>query len=228
MAKKLRQIIAEASKDFSTASNEKEAGFIAKHMVGTFKHPVLPDEVFTGAKVKKDSTKEKIPNTAHYHEGEDEAVYERALSDAEKKRKEEVVKGLKKAAADFEDRYGKEAQSVMHGLATNVAKSEQKAAGSLPEETIKQVREELNKQNRDLFDHMLEYQPEVAEEFCQLVIDESMSVTLKPHGNDGTKFKVHSVGKKMAAHGGMKAGETIHDRHIDDLKDSGIKVYHRK
>ena len=225
MAKRLREIVAEASKDFSQASNEKEAGFIAKHMLGTFKHPVMDDSVFTASNIKKDDSEEKIPGTAHYQNGEDEQVYERALSDAEKKRKEEVVKGLKKAAADFEDRYGKDAQSVMHGLATNVAKGEQIAAGSIPEERIKAVRESLNKQNKELFDHMMEYQPEEAEEFVKIVekdLEESMSVTLKPHGSNA--FKVHSVGSKMKAHGGMKPGETIQDRHVDDLKDSGIKV----
>ena len=55
--------------------------------------------------------------------------------------------------------------------------------------------------------------------------DRAMSVTLKPHGNN--QYKVHSVGSKMKKHGGIKPGETIHDRHIDDLHDSGIKVnYH--
>ena len=57
---------------------------------------------------------------------------------------------------------------------------------------------------------------------------EDFSVTLKPHPTEKNKYKVHSVGKKLAAHGGMKAGETVHDSHIDDMHDSGIKVNHYK
>ena len=58
-------------------------------------------------------------------------------------------------------------------------------------------------------------------------VTEEMSVTLKQHGS--TSYKVHAVGSKMKAHGGLKVGETVHDHHIDDLRDSGIKVrYHKE
>ena len=58
-------------------------------------------------------------------------------------------------------------------------------------------------------------------------VAEEMSVTLKQHGS--TSYKVHSVGSKMKSHGGLKVGETVHDHHIDDLRDSGIKVrYHKE
>jgi hypothetical protein len=57
---------------------------------------------------------------------------------------------------------------------------------------------------------------------------EDFSVTLKPHPTEKNKYLVHSVGKKLAAHGGMKPGETVHDSHIDDMHDSGIKVNHYK
>ena len=50
----------------------------------------------------------------------------------------------------------------------------------------------------------------------------SMSVTLKPKKNN--MYKVTGVGKKMAAHGGIKKGEKFHDRDIDGMHDSGIKV----
>ena len=54
----------------------------------------------------------------------------------------------------------------------------------------------------------------------------SMSVTLKPKKNN--MYKVTSVGKKMAAHGGIKKGEKFHDRDIDGMHDSGIKVKYQK
>jgi len=58
-------------------------------------------------------------------------------------------------------------------------------------------------------------------------VNEEMSVTLKQHGS--TSYKVHAVGSKMKQHGGFKVGDTVHDHHIDDLHDSGIKVrYHKE
>ena len=35
---------------------------------------------------------------------------------------------------------------------------------------------------------------------------EAMEMHLKPHGTAGTHYKVHAVGKKLAAHGGVKVG----------------------
>ena len=54
----------------------------------------------------------------------------------------------------------------------------------------------------------------------------SMSVTLKPKKNN--MYKVTGVGKKMAAHGGIKKGEKFHDRDIDGMHDSCIKVKYEK
>ena len=54
----------------------------------------------------------------------------------------------------------------------------------------------------------------------------SMSVTLKPKKNN--MYKVTGVCKKMAAHGGIKKGEKFHDRDIDGMHDSGIKVKYEK
>ena len=54
----------------------------------------------------------------------------------------------------------------------------------------------------------------------------SMSVTLKPKKNN--MYKVTGVGKKMAAHGGIKKGEKFHDSEIDGMHDSGIKVKYKK
>ena len=49
--------------------------------------------------------------------------------------------------------------------------------------------------------------------------------TAHVHGNkDGTSYTVKKLGKKIAAHGGLKVGEKINDTHLDDLKDSKVKV----
>tara|TARA_Y100000592_G_scaffold15861_1_gene23355 strand:+ start:2085 stop:2675 length:591 start_codon:yes stop_codon:yes gene_type:complete len=47
---------------------------------------------------------------------------ERELTDSEEDEKEDIVKGMKKNKKDFKKRYGKDAESVMHGAATNIAK----------------------------------------------------------------------------------------------------------
>ena len=62
--------------------------------------------------------------------------------------------------------------------------------------------------------------------FKQHIDEMSMSVTLKPKKNN--MYKVTGVGKKMAAHGGIKKGEKFHDSEIDGMHDSGIKVKYDK
>ena len=67
------------------------------------------------------------------------------------------------------------------------------------------------------------------ESYCRYydgtIIDETMSVHLKPHRN-GTHYVVHKVGSKLKRHGGLKVGEKISDTEVDDLGDVGVKVKH--
>jgi len=51
-------------------------------------------------------------------------VQERSLTDAEKEKKEEIVKSMKKKYESFQDRYGDRAKSVMYATATKLAKRE--------------------------------------------------------------------------------------------------------
>lgn len=53
-----------------------------------------------------------------------EQVEERALTEPETKKKEEIVKSMKKGIAGFKERYGKDAKSVMYATATKQAKGE--------------------------------------------------------------------------------------------------------
>ncbi len=52
-----------------------------------------------------------------------------------------------------------------------------------------------------------------------------MHVKMEP---GGTHYKVHKVGKKLAAHGGVKVGERLSDTEMDDARESGIRVRHVK
>jgi len=49
-------------------------------------------------------------------------IQERSLSEPEMKKKEEIVKGMKKGLQGFKDRYGDRAKEVMYGTATRIAK----------------------------------------------------------------------------------------------------------
>jgi len=54
------------------------------------------------------------------------SIEERKLTGGEKRSKEANFKKLKKVKGDFKDRYGKDAESVMHAVATKQAKNEDK------------------------------------------------------------------------------------------------------
>ena len=51
-----------------------------------------------------------------------EPVEERTLTKSEEKKKEKIVKGMKKNKGDFEKRYGKDTKAVMYATATKMAK----------------------------------------------------------------------------------------------------------
>tara|TARA_Y100000287_G_C14197571_1_gene343557 strand:- start:388 stop:1263 length:876 start_codon:yes stop_codon:yes gene_type:complete len=53
-------------------------------------------------------------------------VRERELTKGEEKKKEKIVKGMKKNKDDFKERYGKDAEAVMYATATKMAKNESK------------------------------------------------------------------------------------------------------
>ncbi len=55
-------------------------------------------------------------------------IAEKKLSKAEKEKKEEVVKSMKKDKEGFEKRYGKRGEEVMHATATKIAKKKEESA----------------------------------------------------------------------------------------------------
>lgn len=71
----------------------------------------------------------------------EEYVSERSLTSSESEEKERIVKGLKKRASDFKERYGDDYKSVMYATATKMAKEdveyiEEKARGSKKKSTV--------------------------------------------------------------------------------------------
>ena len=66
----------------------------------------------------------RYPNCVKKTKKEEFEIAERSLTTGEEKDKEKYVKGMKKSAKEFKDRYGDEYKSVMYATATKMAKEE--------------------------------------------------------------------------------------------------------
>jgi hypothetical protein len=120
--KTLKQII-EGYEDSATKDTQD---FVKKHKVEVKADAAgNGDDVFKASKVKEIQRKKERHG---YSTPEDEKVHEEAMtemSDAEMKKREVIVKGMKKNLKDFTKRYGKDAKSVMYATATKMAMSEE-------------------------------------------------------------------------------------------------------
>jgi len=151
--KTLKQIMSES--DYTDPKSPGDKAFVDKHVIQKTDYPHKPkdgsnDDIFSGKKQKK---KKKL---ADYEKGQDKEVYEDKMSKDEMKKKEQIVKGMKKNTADFINRYGKDAESVMHATATKQAQSEESdpwAVDATEEEieALKEVHETLNDANKEEF-----------------------------------------------------------------------------
>lgn len=128
----LQKIIKQAQGTTGTTAYRPKGGdeqqFMDKHIIQkTDDANGNGDEVFSGTGVNKVDRKKERHG---YEPGEDAAVHEekevneRELSKGEMKKREDIVKGMKKGLKDFKSRYGKDAKSVMYATATKLAKEE--------------------------------------------------------------------------------------------------------
>ena len=163
--------------------SEDEQKFVDKHKVEVVDDANgNDDEVFKGTKTKTvDRTKERhgysSPKDADvYEEIEpegDEEVIERTLTNAEMKKREDVVKGMKKNLSGFKKQYGKDAESVMYATATKMAKEDVDVEGYDDEELDTALLElfvTLSEDNRQLMIEMLE--DGLEEEILQIIQEE--------------------------------------------------------
>ena len=169
--KSLKQIVSES--DFANPKAPADQDFVDLHVIQKTDYPHTPkggsnDEIFSG---KKQTKKKRI---ADPEEGEDKEIndgtddeYEVSeMSAAQAKRKEAIVKGMKKNTHDFIKRYGKDdAESVMHATATKQAQSEDEVKGwdevphadvSIEDQSLlKSVWENLNDTNKMNFEQAI-------------------------------------------------------------------------
>ena len=107
------------------ASPEKQKAFIDKHLV---QKQELPSPEYKEAEVL-DLSANRLADL-DIKDGEDEEVYESVqegtvseaeMTDAQKEKREVIVKELKKKMSEFKDRYGDKATDVMYATATKMA-----------------------------------------------------------------------------------------------------------
>lgn len=90
--------------------------------------PELPKSV----QLDEDIAMHVLAGTKTLMEAKD--LMEKKLTAAEKEKKEEVVKSMKKDKEGFKERYGKKGEEVMHATATKIAKKKTESAESLDSE----------------------------------------------------------------------------------------------
>ena len=128
----LQKIIKQAQGATGTTAYRPKGGdeqeFMDKHVIQkTDDANGNGDDVFSGTGIKKVDRKKERHG---YEPGEDASVHEetniqeRTLSTGEMKKREDIVKGMKKNLAGFKERYGERAKSVMYATATARAKGE--------------------------------------------------------------------------------------------------------
>lgn len=131
MKKSFKDIVREAVEKPRSVDAQR---FIDKHIVDKIDNPVPQDEPY----LKK---MKQAKRDADMTDGEDEIVYEE-MSDAQMKKREEIVKSMKKNQAELKDRYGDKWKDVMYATATKQAMKE--GFESVLEESVSQGSVKLN------------------------------------------------------------------------------------
>ena len=123
-----------------------EQNFVDKHVVDKKDHPVAKDDQFVAKTKKKKRPADRDDDEAVYEERmiecpdcgesyakgeehecdmEEETVSEAEMTTAQMKKREEIVKSMKKKMGDFKDKYGDKAKDVMYATATKMAMKEE-------------------------------------------------------------------------------------------------------
>ena len=120
------ETVSKPTGEFDAATSAGIQNFVDKHLIDVKE---LPDG-YKQAEVidfKKDN---EVARPADHPQGEDDDVYESVqegtvseaeMTDAQKEKREVIVKELKKKMSEFKDRYGDKATDVMYATATKMA-----------------------------------------------------------------------------------------------------------
>lgn len=103
--------------------NGDEQNFVNKHTI-----EMIDDANGNGDDVFKGTNVKTVKRSSERHgndKGKDDDVYEEKMSSSEMKKREDIVKGMKKNISSFKSRYGKDAESVMYATATKMAKADE-------------------------------------------------------------------------------------------------------
>jgi hypothetical protein len=124
--KTYRELISEVAQP--KAGDEIE--FKAKHDVEFIDHPASEEEQHTATSTVKKRAGKRI---ADYDAGEDMVVYEQEdmMTEPQKKKKEKIVRAMKRDTKGFKDRYGDDWKSVMYATATKQAMEESIKVGEM-------------------------------------------------------------------------------------------------
>ena len=114
----------------------------------------------------------------------------RSMTDSEKKKREDIKKGLMKNKSDFKDRYGKDADSVMNALATKMAMKNEEFESYLKENNLEACCD-------DCFDHVISeatYNGKTVKLNDPIRTSEVPTKKFKVYVKDGDKVKVVRFG----------------------------------
>jgi hypothetical protein len=120
------ETVSKPTGEFDAATSAGIQNFVDKHLIDVKE---LPDG-YKQAEVIDFKKQNEKTRPADHPQGEDEDVYESVqegtvseseMTDAQKEKREVIIKGLKKKMSEFKDRYGDKATDVMYATATKMA-----------------------------------------------------------------------------------------------------------
>ena len=174
---------------------------------------------------------------------EESELSEKTLTPAESKKKEEIVKSMKKGAKGFKERYGKRAKEVMYATATKQAKKVaeevvQESYGDMSHAAKELVLHADNHQHLYHSSHQPimnnlrkkmkkgEYHPEKAKKLWAYHADRAAQSYAKEHGDGKPWHKMFSTADRKAA---ASHWEDMHRHELNEAKgptsDYGLETF---
>jgi hypothetical protein len=171
----------------SIRSEAKEVTALSSRLIDPYEKAPYSDD----KEVAKDSVKmvKKMPKMVGVIKKEEVELDEKTLTDAETKKKEELVKSMKKSSSDFETRYPGRGKEVMYATATKMAKKiAEQAPGIQPSTQQEPDSEQQKKKSQQQTDRMRKKEIEIIQKKLQTMrsapagSDPSITAGYEPEG----------------------------------------------